>query len=163
MVAWSCLWGLGSKLFQRHFRLMPHLRLLVVFLLAILSVDALLALASFALSLPWLSLIRSWVRFAMFVALVGAHASLLLPGRQRLIALTLGALYLLMFGVEGALNWRHEQRVFSELYASTLPPPQLRLVRPDPTPALIEDLRSLRGRLEQQAREDEETDPAAER
>jgi hypothetical protein len=163
MVAWSSLWGLGSKLFQRHFRIMPHLRLLIGFLLAILLVDAALALASFALSLPWLSFIRSWVRFAMFVALLGRHVALLLPGRQRFIAVTLGALYLLVIGVEGALSWRHHQRLFDELYASTLPPPALRLVRAEPVAALLEDLRPLRDRLERQAKEDEESDPAAER
>jgi hypothetical protein len=163
MVVWSSLWGLGSKLFQRHFRIMPHLRLLIEFLLVMLFVDAALALASFALSLPWLSFIRGWVRLAMFVALVGRHVALLLPGRQRFIAVTLGALYLLVIGVEGALSWRHHQRLFEELYASTLPPPALRLVRADPVTTLLEDLRPLRDRLERQASEDEEIDAAAER
>jgi hypothetical protein len=163
IAAWASLWGLGSKLFQRHFRALPHLRILLGFVLAILLVDTLLALASFALGVPWLSHIRSWVRLAMVAALLGTHLWLLLPGRQRAIALTVGALLVLVLGVEGALSWRHRQRLFDELYVATLPPPGLRLVRAEPVAALLDDLRPLRASLERRAKKDEETDAPAER
>jgi FHA domain len=163
VAAWCSLWGLGSKLFQRRFRFMPHLRVLLGFLLAMLSLDALLALGSFALALPWLSHIRSWVQIAMVFALLGTHFSLLLPGHPRAVALTFGALCLLAIGLDGALNWRRHQRLFDELYAATLPPPSLRLVRAEPVARLLDDLRPLRPKLEERAREDESTDAGAER
>jgi hypothetical protein len=160
MAGWSSLWGLGSKLFQRRFQLLPHLQVLVIFLLAALSLDALLALGSFALFLPWLSHVRDWIRLALVAALLATHVSLLLPGRQRGIALVCAALWLVVVGVEGALSWRHQHRLFDELYATTLAPPALRLVRTEPVAALLYDLRPLRAKLEQQAKEDADTNPA---
>jgi len=163
IAAWSSLWGLGSKLFQRHFRALPHLRVLLGFVLAMLLVDTLLALASFALGVPWLSHIRGWVRRAMVAALLGTHLWLLLPGRQRAIAVTVSALLLLVVGVDGALSWRHRQRLFDELYVATLPPPALRLAPAQPVTALLDELRPLRARLERRAKKDDENDSAAER
>ena len=163
VAAWSSLWGLGSKLFQRHFRFVPHLHLLLGFVLAIFSVDALLALASFALSAPWLSHIRGWVRIAMIAALLSAHVSLLLPDRKRAVAVTFALLCLLVLSVDSALTWRHHQRLFDELYAATLPPPALRLARTEPVQKVLDNLLPLRERLEQRARQDEADDAAAER
>jgi hypothetical protein len=161
MAGWSSLWGLGSKLFQRRFQMLPHLQVLVIFLLAVLSLDALLALASFAFSLPWLSHIRVWARLALIAALLATHVSLLLPGHQRAVGVVCATLWLLVVGVEGALSWRHQHRLFDELYAATLAPPALRLVRTEPVGALLDDLRPLRAKLELQAKEDADTDAAA--
>jgi len=163
VAAWSSLWGLGSKLFQRHFRFLPHLHLLLGFVLAILSVDALLALASFALSAPWLSHIRGWVRIVMIAALLSAHVSLLLPNRRRAVALAFALLCLLVLSVDGALTWRHHQRLFDELYAATLAPPALRLARTEPVGKLLDSLLPLRASLEQRARQDEADDATSER
>jgi len=160
---WSALWGLGSKLFQGHFRFTPHLRVVLGFILARLSLDLLLALAAFALSWPLLSHISGWLEIALFAALLATHVSVLLPARRQTVGLTFGALCLLAVGITGALSWRHHQRLFDELYAATLPPPALRLVQAKPVSALLDDVRPLRTRLDRQAKEDEENDSAAER
>jgi len=86
VVVWSALWGLAAKIFQRHFRFVPHLRVLLVFLLASMAVDVLLVLAAYALALPLLSHIRGWVEIAMVAGLLGAHVGLLQPGHQRTVA-----------------------------------------------------------------------------
>jgi hypothetical protein len=153
---WCALWGLGSKLFQRRFRLMPHVRVLLAFVLAALLMDAVLSLSSFALSWPWLSHLRDWLSWALVAALLGTHASLLLPGHERSIALTFGVLCLLAIGIGAALNWRRTDRVFGELYAATLPPPSFRLVAAQPPAVLLDELRTLKARLDRRAKEDDD-------
>lgn len=155
---WCSLWGLGSKLFQRRFSVLPHLRVLLGFALAGLVLDALLALASFALSWPGLSHIRGWVGWVVASAWIATHVALLLPGRERAIAWVFGSLCVLGVGINAALDWRRGERLFHELYATTLPPPALRLVRAQPTSVLIDELRPLRAGLDRRAKEDEDKD-----
>lgn len=152
---WCALWGLGSKIFQRRFVFMPHLRVLLGFALASLVADAVLAIASFMLGMPVLSHLRGWVSVGMGAALLASHARLLLPTRTRTIALVFGAFAIMGIGINAALDWRHTDRVFSELYATTLPPPALRLASAKPTASLIEELRGLKGQLDQRAKDDE--------
>lgn len=158
VVGWAALWGLGSKLFLRHFHIVPHLRVVLAFLLGSLAANAVLALASFALSMPLLSHVREWVEIVIVGGLLATHVAILLPARGRRIAVTFGALCVLSIAVSGALNWRHHQRVFEELYVATLPPPAFRLVRAGPPAGLIDALRPLRARLDRQAKEDEDRD-----
>ena len=158
VAGWSALWGLGSKLFQRQFRIVPHLRVLLAFALASLVVDALLAIAAFSLSWAWLSHLRGWIQICIFGALLATHVSILLPGRGLRIAIAFGSLCAVIIGIDGALSWRHSQRVFGELYASTLPPPGFRVARAGKTSELIDELKPLQARLDRQAREDEERD-----
>ena len=63
-----------------------------------------------------------------------------------------------VLGIDGALSWRHHQRLFDEQFAAALPPPALRLVRTRPIDALLSELRSVRGTLEKRAREDDDND-----
>jgi hypothetical protein len=156
VAVWCSLWGLGSKLFQRRFAFMPHLRVLIAFALAGLAIDALLALASFVLSWPALSHLRGWVGWGVAAAWLATHASLLLPGRERVVGLLFTTLCLLAIGINAALDWRRGERLFGELYATTLPPPALRLARALPASALIDELRPLKAQLDRRAREDED-------
>jgi hypothetical protein len=158
VVGWAALWGLGSKLFQRQFRIAPHLRVVLAFLLGSLAADCLLSIGSFSLSLPILSHLRAWVEIALFCGLLGMHVSVLVPGRERRLAITWGVLCLLSVGVSGALSWRHHQRVFEELYVATLPPPAFRIASAGAPAELVESLRPLQARLQRQAKEDEERD-----
>jgi hypothetical protein len=158
---WCALWGLGSKLFQRRFSFMPHLRVLLSFALASLVVDALLAIASYALSWPLLSHLRGWVSVGMGAALLASHTHLLVPSHGRTVGLAFGALCALAIGIGAALDWRHNGRVFNELYATTLPPPALRMAGAQPPSVLIEDLRSLKPGLDRRAKEDEAQDRGA--
>ena len=161
VVLWSALWGLGSKIFQRHFHIVPHLRVLLAFLLASMAADVLLLLAAYALSIPLLSHIRSWVEIAMVAGLLAAHVTVLLPGRERTVRTTFAALCVAVLGINGALSWRHHERLFDEQFAGALPPPAVRLVGTRPVAALLSELRSVRATLEKRAKEDDESDTTA--
>jgi hypothetical protein len=152
---WCAMWGLGSKLFQRRFTFMPHLRVLLSFTMAGLVVDAALALASYAFAMPVLSHLRPWVAMGLGAALMASHARLLLPGRGRAIGLAFTALCALGITVDVALNWRRGGRVFDELYATALPPPAMRLTAARPPAALIDQVRTLKPVLDRHAIETE--------
>jgi hypothetical protein len=157
-VLWSALWGLGSKIFQRHFRIAPHLRVLLAFLLASMALDLFLALAAYSLGVPLLSHIRGWVEIAMVAALLAGHAAVLLPGHEKTVRLSFAALCVAVLGIDGGLTWRHHQRLFDEQFAAALPPPALRLVAPRPIDALLAEMRAAHGTLDRRAREDEDND-----
>jgi hypothetical protein len=161
VVLWSALWGLGSKIFQRHFHIVPHLRVVLVFLLASMVADLLLMVSAYALSLPLLSHVRGWVEIAMVAGLLAAHVTVLLPERERTVRITFAVLCLGVLGINGALSWRHHQRLFDEQFAGALPPPALRLAGARPVAALLSELRSVRGTLEKRAREDDDNDTTA--
>jgi hypothetical protein len=159
-IAWGGIWGLASKLFQHHFTFGLHLRVLIAFALAFLAVDATLDIVAFAFSWPFLSRVRSSLNIAAFVALLATHTALLLPSRRRVIVSLACALCLLWVGVTAALNWRHHQRLFKELYAGTILPPVMRVAPARPVDDLLARLRPLEARLSQQARDDDLKDPA---
>jgi hypothetical protein len=161
VVLWSALWGVGSKIFQRHFHIVPHLRVVLAFLLASMALDVLLMVAAYALSLPLLSHIRGWVEIAMVAGLLTAHVTVLLPGHERTVRTTFAALCVAVLAINGALSWRHHQRLFDEQFAGALPPPAIRLVGTRPVAALLSELRAVRGTLEKRAREDDDTDTTA--
>ncbi len=158
VTVWSALWGLASKIFQRHFRFVPHLRVLLVFLLASTAAELVLQAMAYALGLPLLSRLRGWVEIALVAALLSGHVTQLQPERKRAVRLGFMALGVAIMGINGALSWRHHQRIFDEQFAAALPPPVLRLVPPRPVDALLSEVRGAKGTLEKRAREDDDAD-----
>ncbi len=158
VVTWAALCGLASKIFQRHFRFAPHLRVLLVFLLVSLAADLILVLAAYAFSLPLLSHIRGWVEITLLAALLSAHVGLLQPGNDRTVRICFAALCVAVLGINGALSWRHHQRLFDEQFAAGLPPPAVRLVPVRPVDAFLAEVRAARGTLEKRAQEDDDSD-----
>ncbi len=149
---WSGLWGLASKLFNRHFVLMPHLRVLLAYALAIGACQLGLSLLAYAADWPWASRLREPVTWALSAALVAHHLRLVMPARARRINLALAAACVLAVASGMALNWQRTDRFFDELYATTLPPPSWRFAPARPADALIEDLRGLEAPLARSAR-----------
>ena len=107
LTLWCCLWGLGSKLFQRHFSFMPHLRVVVACALAGVALDTLLALGSFALPWSWLSQIRGWAAGGVAAVLLAGHMRLILPGRHRVVGAVIAVTWAGIFVAGTALNWQH--------------------------------------------------------
>ena len=97
----------------------------------------------------------------MVGGLLAAHVTVLLPGREKAVRTTFAALCLAVLGINGALSWRHHQRLFGEQFAAALPPPAVRLVGTRPVEALLAELRAMHGTLEKRAREDEDNDTDA--
>jgi hypothetical protein len=149
---WAGLWGLASKIFNRHFVLMPHLRVLLTYALAIGVCQLALSLLAYATDWAWASRIREVVTWTLSAAMVAHHLRLVLPARARRINLALGAACAIAIVSSMALNWQRTDRFFDELYATTLPPPSWRLAPAQPTDALIDDLRTLEAPLLESAR-----------
>ena len=149
---WAGLWGLASKIFNRHFVLMPHLRVLLAYALAIGVCQLALSLLAYAADWAWASRIREPVTWALSAAMVAHHLRLVLPARARRIHLALGAAWAIAIASSMALNWQRTDRFFGELYATTLPPPSWRLAPAQPADALIDELRRLEAPLLESAR-----------
>lgn len=149
---WAGLWGLASKIFNRHFVLMPHLRVLLAYALAIGVCQLALSLLAYAADWAWPSRIRELVAWALGAAMISHHLRLVLPARARRINLALGAACVIAMAASMALNWQRTDRFFDELYATTLPPPSWRIAPAQPADVLIDELRTLEAPLQRSAR-----------
>jgi hypothetical protein len=149
---WSGLWGLASKLFNRRFVVMPHLRVLLAYALAIGASQLALSLLAYAADWAWASRVREIVTWALAAAMVAHHLRLVLPARARRINLALGSAWVLAIASSMALNWQRTERFFDELYATTLPPPSWRVAPAQPADVLIDELRTLEAPLLESAR-----------
>jgi hypothetical protein len=149
---WAGLWGLASKIFNRHFVLMPHLRVLLAYALGIGVCQLALSVLAYAADWAWASRVREPVTWALSAAMIAHHLRLVLLARAQRINLALGAAGVIAITTSMALNWQRTDRFFDELYATTLPPPSLRLSTAQPVEALIEDLRRLEAPLAESAR-----------
>lgn len=151
---WTLFWALGSKLFQGSLEFMAHLRLALLYGLVWAAVDAVLPLLAYALDWPVLSHASGVVGAAVLCTLVWAHLGLILPAHRR--GVTAGVLTMYAVGV-GLHVWFNEQRTgqpFTERYATALPPPAWRLVGTSPSTVLLQDARTLKAKLDKQAKED---------
>ena len=153
IVGWCLVWALASRLFQHRFDFWPHLGVAVVFGLAIEVVDLLLPAVSASTGWAWPSRIDLAVSAALALAMVCAHARLVLPQLRRAVAVVAVAGYVASAGVLGALNLQKDDRWFGELYVSTLPPPALLLARPVSRENFLAEAAGLRTRLDRKVRE----------
>lgn len=154
LAGWCTLWGLASKLFQHRFDFRPHLAVAVRGLLAIEIAGFVLPWAAALGAFAPLSRLAPAAAAACGAAMLLAHARLVAPQQRRALAVVgwsafaAGALVLL------ALNQQRQDRWFSELYVSALPPPQLLgWVRPVPIDAFVRSAAGLRGPLDAAVRD----------
>jgi hypothetical protein len=152
---WAMLWALGSKLFQGRLDYLLHLGLALRYSLIWMLAATALPLLAFISGWPILSRVADAVGMLVMCALMWAHLSLILPGHRRGLSISLVSLYVSAVGLNVWLNEQRTGRVFSELYATALPPPAWRLAPMQPTASLIEDARKLKSRLDHQAHEDD--------
>ncbi|MBE7425516.1 MAG: FHA domain-containing protein [Ideonella sp.] len=151
LLLWCLAWGLASKLFTGRFTLAPHLRLALMFGLAVQALDVLLMVLSFSLDWPLLSHLRMGASFTVGAVWVAQHLRLVLPRHARAAAAWVAACTAVGFAVAMATSWRRNDRLLEELYAPNLMPPSWRLVRGAPVPQLIDELRSLERPLRERA------------
>lgn len=156
LTLWSLMWGLGSKLFQRHFIFLPHLRLALMFSLAIYAAGELLPGLAFATGWAWPSRIGALVQTALVLALVHAHLTLVLPNLRRVFAVAITALFVVGVGLGGFVNLQRQQRFFDELYTATIGPPALRLAPTISVERYLDETRTLKATLDRHAAEDDE-------
>lgn len=152
LALWSALWGVATKIFTRHFVLLPHLGIVLTWSLAIVAGETALALVAFMFDWPWASRARSLVAWALAAAMLAQHLRIVLPAHGRRIGVAVGTVAALGLGWTMAMQWQRTDRLFSELYTATLLPPSWRVADAQPPQALVEDLRALEAPLLEQAR-----------
>ena len=153
---WCGMWALGSTLFQRRFAFLTHLRIFAGLLLLGSVLDSVVSQVGFMFSWPWLSQLGQGLIPVLMAYMVWRHLVELRP--QRRLSLALGCTLAFTVGTGVNLHMHHKQtdRWFSQLYASTLSLPALRLAAAQPVEAMMEDLRPLEARLAELAHDDDE-------
>jgi hypothetical protein len=148
---WCLVWGLASKLFTGRFTLAPHLRIALVFGLALQTIDLLLMVLAFSFDWPLLSHLRPAASVTVGALWLAEHLRQVLPRHARAAGAWVAACTVLGLAVVMVSNWRRQDRVFEELYAPNLMPPSWRLVRGMPVQTLVTELRSLEQPLRERA------------
>lgn len=154
LVLWLGLWALLSKLFTHRVELLGHLRIALGYTLAGFVGDTVLSLVAYMFDWPWASRIREPLGIALIAAMICHHLSLVLPAQRRRLPLVLAGMAGLAIAGQMGLQWQRSDRLFRELYLSTLAPPALRFARGEPPQALVESLRTLEGPLLERAKAD---------
>lgn len=158
LALWCGLWALGSKLFQHRFEFWPHARVALSYLLASGVVGLVLPLLAYALSWEFASRITNIAVGGVLAAMVLAHLSLVLPARRQLLTVAMGAAFIAGVAVMLARNYQMNDRVFEELYMTTLAPPALRMAGSVETGRFIEEAASLKATLDAHAKDESDTD-----
>ncbi len=157
---WALFWALGSKLFQGRLQYLVHLKLALGYGLVWSAVVMLLPMLGFVTGWDLLSRTADGAGAIVLCMLVWSHLGLILPGHRQGLAAGMAALYITALGLNLWINEQRIGRVFSEMYASTLLPPGWRLAPTQPTTVLIDDARSLKGKLDALAKDEDADEPA---
>jgi hypothetical protein len=160
LALWCGLWALGSKLFQHRFAFWPHVRIALTYLLASSVVGLVLPLLAYALSWEFASRVSDIAMGAVLCAMIVAHLSQILPARRQLLAVSMSAAF--VAGVAAILvrNYQINDRVFDELYMTTLAPPALRLAGTVDTRRFIDEAAGLKATLDAHAKDEDSNDVA---
>jgi hypothetical protein len=155
MLAWAGLWSLASQIFQHRFPFTTHLRRVLLVSVALEALEWLLPALAYAFSMPRLMALEALATPIAGAVLIAWHARLVWPGARRTLNIGIAALLLLGLGLQ--IGSRQEQQyVFGPPYLASLPPPVLRIAKPQPPETLIESLKPLKAELAKQARKDNE-------
>lgn len=159
-IGWCVVWGVASKLFQHRFEFWAHFRLLTGGLLAIVLLDIVLPVLAYGLSWEWLSRISQAAGVLVAAATLYRHAALVVPVNRLWLAGGIAACVLVGGVIVGTLNEQRSDRLFGELYLSTLPPPVFRLSGGVPVKQFISETDELRRELDDRAAQDEHSPDA---
>jgi hypothetical protein len=152
LATWVLVWALMTKVFSGRFVVQAHLQLALAVGLAIELAELALPALSFALDWPWLSRLVPMVTALMAAWLVVAHLAIVAPRHAGRMRAVVAAMVLAGLGIQMVTTWQRGDRLFSELYASTLFPPALRVVPAAPVEQLTQELRTLEQSLQARAR-----------
>ena len=158
LVIWCLLWAFVSKIFRHRFEFWPHTRIAVRYVLASEVVSAVLPVLAFMTGWVFLSRIAGFAAGALTAAMVVAHLSRILPARRHALAIMMAAIFVVGAGVLITRNYQVQDRVFGELYVSTLAPPALRLAAPVEPARFIDEARALKAVLDAHVGDDDPDD-----
>jgi hypothetical protein len=157
LAVWSGLWAVGSKLVRHRFDFRPHARIALGYSLIASVTGLVLPLAAFSLGWAFPSRVSGLAASGVAWAMVLAHLALILPSRRRLLSGVMGAIFVAGVSLFLVRNYQVHDRVFGELYVTTLAPPALRLAPTVATTRFIDEARDLKSALDAHV-QDEDTD-----
>jgi hypothetical protein len=160
LAIWSGLWSIGSKLVRHRFDFWGHAQVALFATLAMSLTTLVLPVAAFVAGWSWPSRIAVLLTAAMGWAAVTAHIGRILPGRPRVLGAVMATLFAIGAALYAIHHYETQDRVFPELYVTTLGPPALRVAPAVPTARFVEEARTLKPVLETHVADDDT--PAAE-
>lgn len=155
LAIWSGLWSIGSKLVRHRFDFWGHAQVALLATFAMSLATVLLPLAAFIAGWSWPSRIATLLTAAMGWAAVAAHIGRILPGRPRRLTAVMATLFAIGTGLYAVHHYETADRVFSELYVTTLAPPALRVAPAVPTARFVDEARALKPVLEAHVADDD--------
>jgi hypothetical protein len=155
LAIWAGFWAVGSKLIRHRFDFWSHAAIALLASLAMGIAGLLLPLFAFSSGWSWPSRIAPIVAAAIAWSGVAAHINRLLPGRPRVLAAVMASLFVVGLGLYSFHNYETQDRVFPELYVTTLAPPVLRLAPTVSTARFVEEARALKAVLEAHINDDD--------
>ena len=155
LAIWSGLWAIGSKLVRHRFDFWGHAQVALFATLVMALAAVLLPVAAFVVGWSWPSRVTVPLTVAIGWAAVAAHIGRILPGRPRVLAAVMATLFAIGAGLYAVHHYETQDRVFSELYVTTLAPPALRLAPAVPTARFVDEARALKAVLEAHVADDD--------
>lgn len=147
---WSALWALVTQLFRHWFAFGAHLWRALVATVAMQLLDLLVPLAAYMFNLPRLQALETLVMSVGAALLLWWHATVVWPRASRRLAVGIGAMCIV--GLVLTVGRRTEQQYWlGPSYMATLPPPSLRVARPQPVDSFIDGMAKLEAPLLRQA------------
>ena len=151
---WGGAWSIINQLFKREMPFWHHIQNgLIAYLVIRFGVMA-LNTSAYSFSIPVLSHITSVLSIIGFMTACWFSAKRIWPRRQQRAAIALSVVTLLMIVPQTIKLYSNQQRWFSSLYLSTLPPPTLRLVSTVPASTFVQGLDELQTNLAESAQKD---------
>jgi hypothetical protein len=144
LAIWAGFWSVGSKLVRHRFDFWGHARVALVAMLAMSLVMLVLPVFAFVSGLTWPSRIGPLVTAALGWAAIAAHIGRILPGRPRVLAAVMATLFVAGAGLYSIHQYETADRVFPELYVTTLAPPSLRLAGTVTSAQFVQESRELK-------------------
>lgn len=158
---WSGLWAVGSKLFRHRFDFWPHAHIAFGYSLAMNVLGLALPILAFSSGWSLPSRMAGIAVGAVAWAMVRAHLGLLLPTRPRVLTGVMAACFLVGLSLFLARNYQANDRLFTQLYTTTLAPPALRLAPTVPASQFVEEARALKGVLDAHVGDDDDGEAAS--
>lgn len=155
LAIWSGLWAIGSKLVRHRFDFWGHAQVALVATLVMAVAAVLLPVIAFVVGWSWPSRVVVLLTSAIGWATVAAHIGRILPGRPRVLAAVMATIFAIGAVLYSVHHYETEDRVFSELYVTTLAPPALRIAPAVPTARFVEEARALKPVLEAHVADDD--------
>jgi hypothetical protein len=159
-VLWAGFWSVGSKLVRHRFDFWRHVRVMLGYSLSMSVVGAMLPLAAFMFGWTFFGRIATLVGVALACAMVLAHLVLILPSYRRGLSVTMAALFAAGTSLLLVYNYQKQDRLFSQLYVTTLAPPALRLAPAVEPSKFLDEVRALKPVLDAHAKDDDDSEGA---